>query len=81
MKKLSITLLAMITVSVCNGGSASAQTDLDAIMMNKKQLCQGLTYDYSSWDHYWEGTFKRTMKTWDCLYANADVHAQLRNYQ
>jgi len=40
-------------------GSASAQTDMDAIMMNKKQLCQGLTYDYSSWDHYWEGTFKR----------------------
>ena len=37
-----------------------AQTDLDAIMMNKKQFCQGFTYEHSSWDHYWEGTFKRT---------------------
>ena len=36
-----------------------AQTDLDAIMMNKKQFCQGIIYDHSSWDHYWEGTFKR----------------------
>ena len=36
-----------------------AQTDMDAIMMTKKQFCQGLTYEHSSWDHYWEGTFKR----------------------
>jgi len=36
-----------------------AQTDLDAIMMSKKNLCIGGTYMYSSWDHYWEGTFKR----------------------
>jgi hypothetical protein len=38
----------------------SAQTDMDAIMMNKKQFCEGLTYDHSSWDNYWEGTLKRT---------------------
>jgi hypothetical protein len=50
---------AMLVVSIVSPGPASAQTDLDAIMMNKNQLCQGLTYDYSSWDHYWEGTFKR----------------------
>ncbi len=50
---------AMITAGIVSAGSASAQTDMDAIMMNKKQFCQGLTYDYSSWDHYWEGTFKR----------------------
>ena len=37
-----------------------AQTDMDAIMMNKSQFCQGLTYEHSSWDHYWEGTFNRT---------------------
>jgi hypothetical protein len=36
-----------------------AQTDMDAIMMNKNQFCNGFVYDYSSWDHYWEGKLKR----------------------
>jgi hypothetical protein len=36
-----------------------AQTDEDAIMMNKNNFCVGGTYSYSSWDHYWEGKFKR----------------------
>lgn len=36
-----------------------AQTELDAIMMNKNQFCNGFIYDHSSWDHYWEGTFHR----------------------
>jgi hypothetical protein len=36
-----------------------AQTEMDAIMMNKKQFCNGLMYNFSSWDNYWEGTFKR----------------------
>jgi hypothetical protein len=36
-----------------------AQTDEDAIMMTKNNLCVGGTYMRSSWDHYWEGTFKR----------------------
>lgn len=39
--------------------SAGAQTDLDALTMNKKQFCVGLQYAHSSWDHYWEGTLKR----------------------
>jgi hypothetical protein len=38
---------------------ASAQTDEDAIMMTKKNFCVGVTYMHSSWDHYWEGKFKR----------------------
>ena len=36
-----------------------AQTDMDAIMMEKKQLCIGPMYSYSSWKNYWEGTLKR----------------------
>ena len=36
-----------------------AQTDEDAIMMSKNNFCVGGTYMHSSWDHYWEGTFKR----------------------
>jgi len=61
MKKFVNNILAasMIATSIASAGPASAQTDMDAIMMNKKQFCQGLVYDYSSWDHYWEGTFKR----------------------
>ncbi|MFT3700787.1 MAG: hypothetical protein QM802_00330 [Agriterribacter sp.] len=39
--------------------SAVAQTDADAIMMNKNQFCIGPLYNYSSWDHYWEGKLKR----------------------
>lgn len=35
------------------------QTDMDAIMMNRNQFCNGFLYQYSSWDHYWEGTLKR----------------------
>lgn len=41
------------------GSQAWSQTDVDAIMMNKKQFCSGLMYQYSSWDEYWEGTLKR----------------------
>lgn len=36
-----------------------AQTDEDAIMMTKNNLCVGGVYSHNSWDHYWEGTFKR----------------------
>lgn len=38
---------------------ANAQTEIDGIMMSKKQLCTGAVYQYGSWNNYWEGTFKR----------------------
>jgi len=44
---------------VLNNSLLYAQTDEDAIMMAKKQLCVGGTYNYSSWKNYWEGTLKR----------------------
>ncbi|RYG40850.1 MAG: hypothetical protein EOO01_26435 [Chitinophagaceae bacterium] len=37
-----------------------AQTDVDAVMMSKNNLCTGFQYSVSSWDHYWEGKLKRT---------------------
>jgi hypothetical protein len=40
--------------------AANSQTDLDGIMMNKNQFCHAFIYEHSSWDHYWEGDFKRT---------------------
>jgi hypothetical protein len=38
---------------------SSAQTDIDAIMMEKNAFCVGPMYSYSSWKNYWEGTLKR----------------------
>ncbi|MDF2187013.1 hypothetical protein [Paraflavitalea sp. CAU 1676] len=38
---------------------ASAQTEIDGIMMEKKNLCIGPMYSHSSWTEYWEGTNKR----------------------
>ncbi|MCC7299240.1 MAG: hypothetical protein IT244_12975 [Bacteroidia bacterium] len=38
---------------------SSAQTDMDGIMMAKRNLCSELTYSHASWTHYWEGTFYR----------------------
>ncbi len=38
---------------------SNAQTDIDAIMMEKNAFCVGPGYSYSSWKNYWEGTKKR----------------------
>lgn len=56
-----MTKLMLIAVSLVGllPLTLKAQTDEDGIMMNRNQLCAGPTYSYSSWDHYWEGTFKR----------------------
>lgn len=53
LKKYVLWLLLLIPPA------AFAQTEVDGIMMKKKNLCTGFQYTYSSWDHYWEGTFKR----------------------
>jgi hypothetical protein len=53
--KLVLAILLFPTLSF-------AQTEMDAIMMNKNQFCNGFVYDHSSWDHYWEGTFNRDNK-------------------
>ena len=51
----------LLAAACCFFWSAGqAQTDLDALTMNKKQLCVGFQYSHNSWDHYWEGTLKRT---------------------
>ncbi len=55
-KYLPLCLLWLLTFT---SNRSFAQTDLDAIMMNKQQFCSGLMYNYGSWDNYWEGTLKR----------------------
>ena len=55
--KIMTTLLWF--VMLCTVHYASAQTDMDAIMMEKNAFCVGPMYSYSSWKDYWEGTLKR----------------------
>lgn len=51
----------LLLVGACTAApSLFAQTEFDAIMMNKNQFCSGFQYIHSSWDNYWEGTQKRT---------------------
>jgi hypothetical protein len=61
MKKLitNIPFAAMLLTGIMLSGSLSAQTDIDAIMMEKNAFCVGPMYSYSSWKNYWEGTLKR----------------------
>ncbi len=54
LKQTSIALLLLLLIK-----TASAQTDIDAVMMEKNAFCVGPMYSYSSWKNYWEGTLKR----------------------
>lgn len=50
----------MLLLFLSAGRQLSAQTDIDAIMMEKNAFCAGGMYTFSSWKNYWEGTLKRT---------------------
>jgi hypothetical protein len=58
--KRFIKLIIVLFVTTAWSVNLLAQTEMDAIMMNKKQFCNGPAYMYSSWDHYWEGKLNRT---------------------
>lgn len=53
MKKFYLTCLLLAPLFIY------AQTEIDGIMMSKNNFCFGVVYQNSSWDEYWEGTFKR----------------------
>ncbi len=55
MKKQAFISLYLVAFSY----TLSAQTDSDGLQMSKNSFCAGLTYSYSFWDHYWEGTYLR----------------------
>lgn len=58
--KYHVLLIVMVScVATLLPRTAVAQTELDAIMMAKNNLCAGAMYGYSSWNNYWEGTYKR----------------------
>jgi hypothetical protein len=48
-----IQLIIILFLTAGWSANVLAQTEMDAIMMNKKQFCNGPAYMYSSWDHYW----------------------------
>jgi len=52
MKCYRIILVFLLSLST---KVSSAQTDVDGLMMGKKNLCGGLVYGYGSWTNYWEG--------------------------
>jgi hypothetical protein len=56
-KNIHLLFLIITPHLLCTG--VQAQTDMDAIMMSKKQFCLGPMYSHSSWKNYWEGTLKR----------------------
>lgn len=53
-KKVNLLIFCCLAAQLC-----FAQTDIDAITMDKHNLCIGPMYSSSSWKNYWEGTFKR----------------------
>jgi len=58
-KLLNQNKLLILALLCCKMNAVSAQTDIDAIMMEKNAFCVGPMYSYSSWKNYWEGTLKR----------------------
>lgn len=53
MKKIYLSCLLLAPLFM------NAQTEIDGIMMSKGNFCFGTIYQHSSWNKYWEGTFKR----------------------
>ena len=62
MKRSKIYHLGFALAMSLMASLATAQTVDDAVMMGKKQWCNGVTYMHSSWNKYWEGTTKRDNK-------------------
>ncbi|HSR39884.1 MAG TPA: hypothetical protein VLL95_13300 [Phnomibacter sp.] len=57
MKKVSIAALLLLLFAAPQ--RLWAQLDVDALFMDKGDLCTGPMYSYSAWKNYWEGTLKR----------------------
>lgn len=55
----SISALALL----CVAGIVHAQTPLDAMMMKQRESCLALTYEYGTFDEYWEGATLRKNET------------------
>jgi len=63
-QKIPLLLFGIIATSV------SAQTDVDAIMMAKRNLCGGFLIGTNSWTNYWEGKNYRNNENIGVLKSN-----------
>jgi hypothetical protein len=68
--KKTFTLIVSVAIFLFSMGALQAQTPSDAIMMNKREMCFAFTYEYGSWDQYWEGTYLRSNATVATLKRN-----------
>jgi hypothetical protein len=50
----------VVLAMVLGASPVFAQAPDDGLMMQKRVLSAGVFYTHDSWDHYWEGTLKRT---------------------
>jgi hypothetical protein len=57
MRSFKIKLLTIVLLGF--GIQLHGQTDMDGLMMAKRNLCGGVVVGQSKWDHYWEGTLYR----------------------
>jgi hypothetical protein len=77
--KKTIRRLFLITACTALLATGSfAQTDIDALMMAKKNLCIGPMYGHSSWNNYWEGTHKRINENIGTI--STDMFSIMGNY-
>jgi hypothetical protein len=58
--------------------SVRAQTETDALMIPKNYFCAAGIYTHNSWDHYWEGNFKRNNANLGTISSN--IYAIGGNY-
>lgn len=56
-RALPFSLAALILLLASN---LRAQTPEDGVMLSKDKLCTGVIYTHDRWNHYWEGSLKRT---------------------
>lgn len=67
-----------VLVCVVFSQTVNAQTETDALMIPKNYFCAAGIYTHNSWDHYWEGTFKRENLNLGTISSN--VYAVGGNY-
>jgi hypothetical protein len=53
----------LMLMGICLSAPLWAQSPADALMMKSNQICVLLDYNFSSFDHYWEGTLRRENQT------------------
>lgn len=70
-QKMKIFRPFVIFALISFASTVRSQTDVDGIMMGKRNICGGLVYGYSSWNQYWEGQSLRTNENLGTVSSNS----------